>query len=97
MIRRGFKADYSHWTEHDELEDVGHEGQPTIEEDISNNMTANEDFDMSAFEDTFVKNNGGDTFVGNNEEGLEQILRHGEGEFTSGRQYQKDSTHGRGL
>ena len=52
-------------------------------------MTANEDFDMSAFEDTFVENDGGDTFVGNNEDGLEQILRDGEGDFTSERKHQK--------
>ena len=85
MIRRGFKAGYTHWTEHGELEDVGSEGQPTVEEDISNDMTVNEDFDMSAFEDTFVENDGGDTLVGNNEDRLEQMLCDREGDFTSER------------
>ena len=45
-------------------------------------MIANENFDMSAFEDIFVENDGGDTFVGNNEDDIEQMLRDGEGDFT---------------
>ena len=37
-------------------------------------MMANEDFAISAFEDTFVKNDGGDTFVGNNEDDIEKTV-----------------------
>ncbi|XP_062223321.1 uncharacterized protein LOC133922140 [Phragmites australis] len=89
LIRRGFKASYTRWTEHGELADVGREGQPTVEGDGVNDPTANEDFDMSAFEDTFVENDDRDSFVGNNEEGIEQMLRDGEGDFTIERQHQK--------
>ena len=74
LICRGFKAGYTCLTKHDELEEVWCEGQPTVEEAISNNMMANEHFDMSSFEDTFVENDGGDTFVDNNEDDKEQML-----------------------
>ena len=80
LFCRGFKPCYIHWTEHGEHEEVVHEEQPTVEEDRGNDMTADEDIDMSAFEDTFVNNDDDD---------LHEMLRNAEGDFTSDRQHEK--------
>ena len=74
MFRRGFKSGYIRWTVHGEHEEVVHEEQPTVEEDIGNDMTASEDIDISAFEYTFVDND---------DDNLHEMLLNAEGDFTS--------------
>jgi hypothetical protein len=80
LLRRGFKPDYIRWTAHGEHEEDVHEEQSTVEEDRCNDMTADEDINMSAFEDTFV---------GNDDDDLHEMLRNAEGDFTSDRQHEK--------
>ena len=73
MLRRGFKPGYTCWTKHGEDETV-HEGQLIDEdEDVEDDST------------TTVE----DTFVDTQEDDLDQMLRDGEGDLPSERDFQK--------